>query len=370
MAKIAVIGAGPAGASAGYHLAKSSHHVTLIDKQAFPRDKACGDGLTLKSVEALSKMGISPEYLQTFASEFYAWNRALVGIYDQDFVTHLSDVNSGFCVPRYILDNLIYNRATESGCIPQQKAVGDINQFSVEHREEFDYIVDARGIFAGDCNAIAIREYWTIPLDSFSKFYDSSIQVYIDKSLGLDGYFWIFPVGQTEKLLKLNIGLGFSMDGYKKHKQNLICIFDDFIVEHRVTSQLLNHVVDRSHKKVYPLATTKWSNKIYENNIFKVGDAANLTEPLTGEGIANAINSGFYLAQAINHGGSLKEIQLYYQQFYKKYFEKDLRMQTLQHSILSLPLFGNFVCEMLSNGYISEKMLIQIGKFGQSVLGF
>jgi len=33
MSKIAVVGAGPAGCSAGYHLARSGHHVTLIDRE-------------------------------------------------------------------------------------------------------------------------------------------------------------------------------------------------------------------------------------------------------------------------------------------------------------------------------------------------
>jgi len=49
MSKVAVVGAGPAGCSAGYHLAKSGHHVTLLDKKCFPKDKVCGDGISVSS---------------------------------------------------------------------------------------------------------------------------------------------------------------------------------------------------------------------------------------------------------------------------------------------------------------------------------
>lgn len=52
MAKIAVMGAGPSGCSAAYHLAQSGHQVTLIDKSHFPRDKVCGDGISLESIQA------------------------------------------------------------------------------------------------------------------------------------------------------------------------------------------------------------------------------------------------------------------------------------------------------------------------------
>jgi len=70
VAKITVIGAGPAGCSAGYHLAKSGHQVTLIDKSGFPRDKVCGDGISLESVQALSTMGIYPQDLRQRIAEY------------------------------------------------------------------------------------------------------------------------------------------------------------------------------------------------------------------------------------------------------------------------------------------------------------
>ena len=38
---VVIIGAGPAGAIAGVHLAAAGHKVLLLDKEHFPREKAC-----------------------------------------------------------------------------------------------------------------------------------------------------------------------------------------------------------------------------------------------------------------------------------------------------------------------------------------
>jgi len=54
---VAVVGAGPSGAAAAFYLASKSHRVVLLDKENFPRDKVCGDCLTIASLFHLEKMG-------------------------------------------------------------------------------------------------------------------------------------------------------------------------------------------------------------------------------------------------------------------------------------------------------------------------
>ena len=51
-----VIGAGPAGSTAAYLLAKKGFKVLILDKKAFPRDKLCGGLITWKTVKVLENI--------------------------------------------------------------------------------------------------------------------------------------------------------------------------------------------------------------------------------------------------------------------------------------------------------------------------
>ena len=57
---VLVVGGGPAGAAAGFWLAKAGHDVCVLERKAFPRDKTCGDGLTPRAVHQLREMGLEP----------------------------------------------------------------------------------------------------------------------------------------------------------------------------------------------------------------------------------------------------------------------------------------------------------------------
>ena len=48
-----VVGAGPAGSTTAYRLARAGARVLLLDKARFPRDKPCGGGVTLRAARLL-----------------------------------------------------------------------------------------------------------------------------------------------------------------------------------------------------------------------------------------------------------------------------------------------------------------------------
>ena len=68
------MGAGPAGSTLSYYLAKARRKVLLLEKKKFPRDKYCGDAVCKTAIEILDDMGLLDKLLRE--------NKALVVIRD------------------------------------------------------------------------------------------------------------------------------------------------------------------------------------------------------------------------------------------------------------------------------------------------
>ena len=54
---VLVVGAGPAGSSAAWHLAREGAHVVMLDRACFPREKPCAEYLSPEASRILSAMG-------------------------------------------------------------------------------------------------------------------------------------------------------------------------------------------------------------------------------------------------------------------------------------------------------------------------
>ncbi|BAC88334.1 hypothetical protein [Gloeobacter violaceus] len=173
--------------------------------------------------------------------------------------------------------------------------------------------------------AIAIRAYWTFNRQDLSEVDLAEAQIHFDRRLGASGYGWIFPVATQGECVKLNVGVGAWLDELQKINTNVIQLFKQFIQSNQQTRHLLSKAVRQDAPKVYPLATAQKGNRVADGNILKIGDAANLTDLLTGEGIANAVLSGLYVAQAINMSRSSEVAAANWQYLYESHFEADLR---------------------------------------------
>ena len=62
---VLVVGAGPSGSAAAILLARAGLDVVVVDAQAFPRDKICGDGLIPDAHNALRKLGVFDEVMRS-----------------------------------------------------------------------------------------------------------------------------------------------------------------------------------------------------------------------------------------------------------------------------------------------------------------
>lgn len=339
MAKVVVVGAGPAGASAAYHLVSSGHAVTLIDKAEFPRPKTCGDGISQGAVQALAIMGVYPQELEKVARQSAVIGHSLLASPNGkvSIVTHSL---KAYCIRRELFDDILYRRAVDAGCSFIKSHIRDLR---LGHRDllgDFDHVIDARGVYAGVANCVAMRAYWRLGKEHVDAFARSSIRVFTDNVFHR-GYGWIFPVQIDEESVEVNIGVGVWKEECRGADKSITSYFRRFVRDNPVARHLSEVAIHKSPPRGYHLAVAGKRNEVANEGILKIGDAANLTDPLTGEGIGNAILSGFLVAQAINMSSSSDEAEKNWQTLYERTFGLDFRAALLLCRILKTPRFKN-----------------------------
>ena len=111
---VLVVGGGPGGAAAGYHLGRHGLDVTVIDRSSFPREKVCGDGLTPRSVAALLRMGIDtadPGFVRVKGLRVYSRFATI----ELPWPELSSWPDYGLVMPRATFDHLLIERAQKAG---------------------------------------------------------------------------------------------------------------------------------------------------------------------------------------------------------------------------------------------------------------
>ncbi len=114
--QVIVVGAGPGGSTAAFYLAKAGVDVLMVDKETWPRDKACGDEQAAGSFEVYKDMGIYDEALKACPnpnSTIYRYS----GV-DEEIVTlDMSKLPAycGWITPRRIIDGIVRRGAIRGG---------------------------------------------------------------------------------------------------------------------------------------------------------------------------------------------------------------------------------------------------------------
>lgn len=114
---VIVVGAGPAGATAGFFLAKKGRRVLLVDKKTFPRAKPCGDAWCAPALTILEEMGIlakmEAEAAHPVRRGGFISPRGIRCIsYEYGAVTGCKT----YAIKREIADEYLARAAAEAGC--------------------------------------------------------------------------------------------------------------------------------------------------------------------------------------------------------------------------------------------------------------
>jgi len=289
---VIVVGGGPAGASAAHTLAGHGMKVCLVDKAEFPRDKLCGGLLTERSRKVFDTV---------FETD---WQHAVEGVshgmrffYHERLLNEVKDYTKLTWTRRTRFDAHLVDLAKDAGAhLRQGVAVKTVEPESCTVtladgiRISADYLIGADGVNsivaqslfgrAFDKKTIAFGLEMEAPLDGrLQAITDPEIYFGVVKW----GYGWVFPKRET-----LTIGVA----GLWRKNRDIKSAFERF-VEHRCQG------LPQAKIKGQYIPFGDYRRMPGRDNILLCGDAAGVVEPITGEGIAYAMQSGYLAARAI-----------------------------------------------------------------------
>lgn len=325
-ADVVVVGAGPAGASAAYHMAVLGLDVLLLEKNELGRDKVCGDGLTPSAVSELALMGVDTTGWQrneglrviggghmlhvpwpeqpSLPSYGMARRRSEL---DRDLAEHAAAAGA-----RLLTGVTVTGAATTaSGRVTgvEVKPTPRVEDPGVEAPATVSapLVVDAGGVSARLSTSVgrskderkplgvAVRAYFRSPRAEDS-WMESQLELWdgpANRSDLLPGYGWIWSVGDG----LVNVGLGSVSSRAATTRIDYKAVFNRWM-ENCPDSWGLTpeNQVGRLASAALPMAFNRKPH--YADGLMLLGDAGGMVSPFNGEGIAQAIMSGRYAAQA------------------------------------------------------------------------
>lgn len=353
MLRIAIVGAGPAGASAGRHLARRGFEVVLLDKAQFPRDKPCGDWLTPMALQELALLGLPMALLRERArGSALITSTVLRAPSGQESQVAIGQGmgSPGLCVPRMQLDTLVLAQALEAGCSFRHQAVAVVDP-SASELQDYDLVVDARGSATGTANAAGLRGYWELPRTPDVEVRAAEISLRADAQCPR-GYGWVFPVKVQAETVTFNLGVGmWKADigpGQGPREQ-----LSRFLAQDPLAQALDRQAIAREGLRGFPLAMGGWQAQVAHGRLLRIGDAAHLADPLTGDGIGNALLSGRLLAQAladVARQGRQAPFAHAWQACYARQLQPELRRAWMLRRLLESTRVKNLATHALQRG--------------------
>ena len=375
---VVIVGAGPSGSAAAIKLADNGLKVALLDKATFPRDKTCGDAL---SVDVINQLKIlSPALLTAFENLENKVASYGVKIFSPDH--HSIDIpfiykgkkSHGYICPRLEFDNLLVNFAKHStgiqlfenclvtgikteegqaiiettvGTFETKIVLGADGAHSVVSKLLGENKIDKQHYCGG------LRNYY----ENVSSFHNENfIELHFFKDI-LPGYVWIFPLADN----KANVGIGVLSSIISRKKINLKVTLDHLLKTHPDLKDRFKDARPLESVKGYGLPLGSKKRKLSGDHFLLLGDAAGLIDPFSGEGVANAIRSGRVAADHVmqcfkEHNFSASFNRAYDQEIYRRMWKEFLISRRLMHAI-QYPRLFNFVIKKAGQSKYLQKIL-------------
>lgn len=352
-ADVVVVGAGPAGSAAAAWAARRGRDVLVIDSAQFPRDKACGDGLTPRAIAELRELGLG-EWLEGRVSH-HGLRMAGFGAQREVRWPGPSFPAISSAVPRTELDDRIRQVAADSGA----KMLLGVKAVAVEHdatgRVRTLKLDDGQEIGVGELivadgarstlgrvlgrqwhqetvYGVAIRAYIETPRHA-EPWITSHLELRSPEGEVLPGYGWIFPLGNGE----VNIGVG-ALATEKRPADAALRPLLAHYTDLRRDEWGFEGQPRLAKSALLPMGGAV--SGVAGPNWMLIGDAAACVNPLNGEGIDYGLETGRLAADLLGSGDLSAAWPAVLQEHYAAGFSVARRLAILLTVPKFLPITG------------------------------
>jgi geranylgeranyl reductase family protein len=285
-----VVGAGPAGGTVAYHLAKRGRSVLLLERESLPRYKPCGGGVS-PSVAEWFDFDFSPAISLHAKTIRYTWNM-------EDRVdVPLENVEPIWMVRRDVFDHFLVQQGQKQGVELKDSTTvtgiewqGDRWQVNTATGSfTGKYLVAADGAKGNLAKLLGFKDRkrrLAGALEVETPATGDDWVVHFEFGMVKNGYIWNFP-----KADGYSIGIGTFRGG---EGQDFKKILDEY------GTNLFGVDIKSVNQYGHPLCLWDGDQKLHTQNAVLVGEAACVVDPLTAEGIRPSIFSGVKAAAAID----------------------------------------------------------------------
>lgn len=297
-----IVGAGPAGGSAAYHLAKRGRSVLILEKESLPRYKPCGGGVSPQVAEWFD-FDFSPAISLKTNSLRFTWKL------DDPVEAELPDSKTIWMVRRDVFDHFLVQQAQRQGAtlrdntevlgIEFQNDRWQVN--TATGPETGRYLIAADGSKGPMAKWLGFRERkrrLAGALEAEAAVSIPNSQVHFEFGMVKNGYIWNFP-----KADGYSIGIGTFRGG---EPQDFKSILSDYAASFGID-------LKTTRQYGHPIGLWDGNQKLHTQNALLAGEAACIVDPMTAEGIRPSILTGVKAAEAIDQalGGHLNALEQY-----------------------------------------------------------
>ncbi len=368
--KIAIIGAGPAGSATAFLLKTLGHEVVLFEQKNEIKRRVCGEYLCPMGVDLLKKHG----FIKLSQTDFLPLKGMILSdvknqtVIKASFPT-FSSTSLGLSLNRQKFDQALIDLCLSHGVevhfgyklieLNHMKKLWKL-KFENNKEFEFDFLIaaDGRNSHIGrllghapkvDSSRIALHAYLPRKTDHGVRF--GEMHIFSDGS-----YCGLNPIQDHE------VNFSIVLDSNEvKAKKDLVKIINERISR----SDRLKNLFDFISPETEIKTSSPLSHKnpfIAGNNIAYVGDASGFVDPLTGEGIANALLSADLLYYAMLENESLAKALKVYRQNKIQAHRQKLVLNTIFQFVIRKPVLVTLLAKFLKEK--EERANIFIGIIG------